>query len=55
MICLQEQSANVREENAELRQHLLALMASNRALREREEILKKQSRVSQALPLSLSL
>eukprot|EP00048_Salpingoeca_helianthica_P017896 m.239563 g.239563 ORF g.239563 m.239563 type:complete len:265 (+) comp22663_c0_seq1:69-863(+) len=42
--CLQEQSAQVREENAAVRHHLLALMAANRALREREEILKKQSR-----------
>lgn len=42
--CLQEQSAHVHEENTDLRRELLALMASNRALREREEILKKQSR-----------
>lgn len=42
--CLEEQSQQVRQENGALRRELLSVLALNKELRAREEILKKQSK-----------
>lgn len=42
--CLDQQSTVVREENGQLRRDLLSVLARNKDLRTREEILRKQNR-----------